>query len=258
MTLKTLFCIATMATLLCQACSRSNKETNRQELNDKQAVIEGDSTLYGLACEGCNDTIVVFLRTPYDGTDPDTLNVLEATRQHRVFGRPHIGDRLAILRNAHDSTVADLVIVTENLQAEWCYKVLPTLRKRADMETINLSDLPDSVKTLLAVEREYGLHIKNEGAALPIGLQYLRKQLPEDEALVDYPPLKLYFEWHIYNGLLVLQSHRTDSTGARSLVVSDTATIELLGPDTLVLQFNDYEQGFYKRVAAENEESRGN
>ena len=29
---------------------------------------KGDSTLYGLACDGCTDSVVVFL--PYEGGDP--------------------------------------------------------------------------------------------------------------------------------------------------------------------------------------------
>ena len=36
--------------------------------------IPGDSALYGLACDGCTDSILVFL--PYSGGDPDTFDII--------------------------------------------------------------------------------------------------------------------------------------------------------------------------------------
>lgn len=238
--------------LMALACGQ---KTVYNELNEAAAdlVAEGDSTIYGLACDGCNDTIVVFLRSPYNGSDPDTLNILEATRNHRVFGRPLIGDQLAIIRNPKDTTVADLLIVTEDMQAQWCYRVLPSLRERADMEGMPTTDLPDSVKALLSIEREYGFQLKNEGVAFPIGMGY-RAATTDEEDVVVYPELTRYFEWHIHNGRLVLENATTDSLNQRHVNISDTADIMMLSPDTLVLRFSDHEQGYYKRqVVAENE-----
>ena len=213
-------------------------------------VHEGDSTIYGLACDGCNDTIVVFLRTPYTGSDPDTLNILEASRRHRVFGRVMIGDQLAIVRNASDTTVADLMIVTEDLKAQWCYRVLPTLRERAALEGVHTAALPDSIKELLSTEREYGFHLKNEGVSMPIGMSYRAATTDEEEDVV-YPKLTRYFEWYIYNGHLVLETSRRDSLQQRQIMVSDTADIMMLTPDTLVIRFSDHEQGYYKRQVEE-------
>ena len=103
-------------------------------------------------------------------------------------------------------------------------------------------------KELLTIEREYGFHLKNEGGAMPIGMSYRAATTDEEEAVV-YPKLTRYFEWHIYNGRLVLEASRRDSLQQRQIMVSDTADIMMLTPDTLVLRFNDREQGYYKRQA---------
>ena len=239
--------IATLTALLALLLAGcGNNKVKHDTTNDATAIsAEGDSTIYGLACDGSNDTIVVFLRSPYTGTDPDTLNILEATRHHRVFGRPMIGDKLAIVRNPTDTTVADMLIVTEDLQAHWCYRVLPTLRERADMEDMRPSELPDSVRELLAIEHEYGFQLKAEDVAFPIGMGY-RAKTTDEEGLVVYPELRRYFEWHLYNGQLVLQNVQTDSIGQRHIAISDTADILMLTADTLVLRFADHEQGYYR------------
>jgi len=236
---------------LTAACGGKNTETE-ERTNGQIAAIEGDSTIYGLACDGCSDTIVVFLRSPYQGQDPDTLNILEATKQHRVFGRPLIGDEIAIVRNSADTTVADMMVVTQDLKGEWCYRVLPALRERAGMDGAVKAEQPDSVKELLSVEREYGVQLKAEGAAFPIGLTY-RAATTDEEEIVVYPELKRYFEWHLFNGHLVLQAAFTDSLGERHVTVSDTADVEMLGPDTLVLRFKDYVQGYYRRQTDDEE-----
>ena len=236
---------------LTAACGGKNIETE-EPTSEHVVAVEGDSTIYGLACDGCSDTIVVFLRSPYQGQNPDTLNILEATRHHRVFGRPRIGDEIAIVRNSMDTTVADMMVVTQGLKGEWCYRVLPTLRERAGMDGAMRAEQPDSVKELLSVDREYGVQLKAEGAAFPIGMSY-RAATTDEEEMVVYPELKRYFEWHLFNGHLVLQAAFTDSLGERRLMVSDTADVEKLGPDTLVLRFKDYVQGYYRRQADEEE-----
>ena len=66
---------------------------------------KGDSTLYGLACDGCTDSVVVFL--PYEGGDPVTYEIIDALRMGKVFGRPKIGDRLALICPLYPSDAAD-------------------------------------------------------------------------------------------------------------------------------------------------------
>ncbi|MCR5270971.1 MAG: hypothetical protein K6D91_08170 [Prevotella sp.] len=244
---------ALLLTIGCfMACGTSKEKTNNEE--EEEVVfnrIEGDSTIYGMACDGCNDTIVVYLETPYNGTDPDTLNILEASKQHKIFGHPRIGDKLAIVRNGVDTTKADMVIVTEDLQGNWCYKVLPTLRMRADMEghTIKqkISQLPDTIVKLLKVEREYGISIKAENVAFPIGMNRQRAT-SDEESPVEYPKLKFYNEWFIYNGKIVLRSVRPDSLGQQQVLLSDTADLEMLTPDTLVFHFAEGSRGYYRKT----------
>ena len=57
---------------------------------------------------------------------------------------------------------------------------------------------------------------------------------------VDYPALKRYTQWHLYNGRLVLVPDSARSEAP------DTATIVLLRRDSLVLRFNDHEQAYYR------------
>ena len=93
----------------------------------------GDSTIYGLACDGTTDSLLVFL--PYAGGDPDTFDIFDAIMDHRVLGRPHIGDQLAVILKADTDTVAsslyrvaDMVLNINRLQGQWSYMVTPTLR----------------------------------------------------------------------------------------------------------------------------------
>ena len=212
-----------------------------------------DSTIYGLACDGCNDTVMVFLRMPYTGSDPDTLNILEASHQHRVFGTPMIGDRLAIMRNSADTTKADQVIVVEDLLGLWCYKVHPTLRQRADMEgqsvSQSINQLPDSIRKLLDVEREYGMTIKNDSVVYPHGMQW-GATTTDEETPIEYPRLKHYFVWYIHNGQLILTETARDSLGNIHTTNVDTAAIAKLDNDTLVLRFADGEQSYYHKDEA--------
>ena len=230
------------------ACNSSQEKQTEDELENYSQ--EGDSTIYGMACDGCNDTIIVYLRTPYSGTDPDTLNVLEATRHHQVFGKPRIGDKLAIVRSPKDTTAADIVIVTEKMLGNWCYKVLPSLKMRADMEGKTISQkikqLPDSIADLLKVEHEYGIQLKADNQAFPIGLRK-EKNTSDEESPVVYPQQKFYNEWFIYNGQIVLRNMTPDSLGQNHVAFSDTAQLVLLEQDSLILKFNDHQQSFYRQ-----------
>ena len=214
------------------------------------AKTSNDKTVYGMACDGCNDTIVIFLRLPYDGSNPDTLDILDASRNHQVFGTPHIGDRLAMVLNSHNPKVADLVVVTENLLGLWCYKVLPTLRHTADMEGSveqAIEQLPDSLRLLLDIEREYGFYIKNDSVAFPYGMSH-RAATTDEESLIEYPMPKRYHQWLIHDGRLVLTTADFDSLGVQHVTGADTVEFVTLTADTLVLRFPDGEHGFYRKV----------
>lgn len=203
-----------------------------------------DNTVYGLACDGCTDTILVLLRDIE--SDPDTFNILQATKDQHVMGRPAVGDRMAVVLNAEDSTVADLVINLEELKASWCYMVKPKLRQRPSLDSSS-HQMPDSLIQKFMVPREYGFQLKAENVVRPIGFVYRSKDADKESPVV-YPVLKRYHEWHLFNGNLVLTETALDSLGNAYAVNSDTAQFLLMTPDTLVLRFNDGEHGYYKRV----------
>ena len=244
--------IFALAAMMLTACGSKEEKKEVALVAIEQA--EGDKTIYGLVCDGCNDTVVIFLpmsfKGNYDGSNPDTLNILEASRNHQVFGQLRIGDKVAMMRNENDETVADLVIVTEDMLGNWCYKVLPTLKRRAHMEGQTdsqvLEQLPDSVQEMLTVEREYGLAIKNNNVALSIG-SYRYKSTPEEEELMEYPETRRYQEWTIYNGKLILSELAIDSLKRQHRTYSDTVEFVKLTPDTLVLRFADGERGYYRK-----------
>ena len=211
---------------------------------------EGDNTIYGLACDGCNDTIIVFLTLDYDGSDPDTLNVLEASRRHQVFGQIHIGDKLAIVPNVQDSTLADMVIVIQDLMGEWGRLVLPTLRERADMEGLSQrqkeNSLPDSIRELLSIPLEYTFVIKPDNMCYALGSQ--RAHTTDEVLPVEYPVQKRYHEWRIYNGHFLFTEVGLDSLGNNVALGTDTTDLLYLTPDSLVLRFPEGIHSFYKKV----------
>ena len=237
---------------LCLGVSCAQEEKKAPAVTTTRWVTEGDSTLYGLACDGTNDTILVFLKLPYSGTDPDTLEVLQATRNGQVYGWPRVGDQLAIIRNDSDARVADRVIVIESLLGQWRYMVHPSLRPTAaDGSAQSYSITADSFRKLLQEEREYGYDFKDENRVRPVGF-VRRAMVSDDESPVVYPELKRYYEWHIINGRLLLSSSIPDSSGHVSVARCDTADLLLLAPDSMVLQFGDSIRSFYRKV--ENDE----
>jgi hypothetical protein len=234
-----------MAALTMTGCGR---RADHHFVAQTHPVDSNDSTLYGLVCDGSNDSILVYLPDPYDGSDPDTLDILNATRQHQVFGRMQVGDRVAIMRDTVGRNRASLVIVTQDLQQQWCYKVKPRIRRRAELvnDSVGLTywELPDSLQEQLMAEREYGFTLKADSIAMPVGM----RQVSADEGSpVEYPPLKRYRQWYISNGRLLLVETSLDSLGNLMPVAMDTAQLVELTPDTLVLRMADGLHGYYSK-----------
>ena len=217
---------------------------------------DGDSTFYGLVCEGTNDTILVFLNNPYDGADPDTLNILQAMKEQRVLGSLRIGDKVAVLRDTADTTSARLLIVVEDLMGQWCYKVKPTLRKTADKDGQStahvISQLSDSIRQLLDEEREYGFVLKIDSMVRNIGA---RGTSADDESPVVYSKPKRYVQWFLRNGKLLLTVLHPDSLISAEQE-ADTADIIKLTPDSLVLRFSEGEQGYYRKEETDDPAAR--
>lgn len=233
--------------VLAGSCSKPTKRRALQ--NVMMEKLQGDSTFYGLACDGCTDTILVLLS---DLTrDPDTFLILDASRNHKVFGIPKIGDQMAIMLNHDNPKQADFVVNVEQLQASWCYVVQPKLRERADIskdiQKKIMETLPDSVLEKLMKPREYGFLLKEGNTARPIG-GVNQGNTTDDQGPVEYPVLKRYREWHLFNGHLILNETTLDSLGNQQLLSSDTADFVLMRRDTLVLRFADGERGYYRKV----------
>ncbi len=246
--------MALMLTMLIVAACSSKKDSGKTEEGDLISVEPsqpGDSTVYGLACDGCNDTILVFL--PRQGGDPDTFNILNASKSRQVFGRPMIGDLVAVLTNRENPKVADMVINIEQLKGKWCYMVEPKLREIAGMPLSRLQgeqrEEMDSMLREMLQPREFGVEIKSDYTARPIGM--IRSMTSDEESPVVYPPLKRYREWRIFNGRLILSEGARDSLGNITVTNTDTAQLVLLHRDTLVLRFNEGEQGYYRKVEGE-------
>lgn len=234
-----------VATTLLSACS---KKQTIQDNNSSSTAISlhqnapGDSTIYGLACDGCTDSILVFL--PYAGGDPDTFDIIEAEKQHHVFGRTHIGDELALLTNPENHHEALMVINVNELQGMWCCMVTPTLRHSASGTAVR--QLPDSILKRLMAPREYGLRLKRDYTAYSIG-NALNQTTTDDMSPVEYPASKHYTEWCIYNGRIILRADTIPGVADQPTPENDTVSVVLLHRDSLVLRFADHEQGYYRK-----------
>ena len=239
-----------VALLLASACVNKPSQTaSSTQVYSEEKNMPGDSTCYGLACEGCTDSIIVVL--PLSGGDPDTIDVLNARVNRKVFGRPKIGDQLAILFDSTNTGVARLVVNIDELQGQWCYQVQPRLRRRyGDTASVQQlpPNLPDSLRRRWLQPREYGFDLRRDHQARPIGAI---RRTEAEQGPVEYPPLKFYQQWRLFNGRLLLSEMSRDTAERQQVTNTDTADLVLLRRDTLVLRFADHEQGYYRKQEQE-------
>lgn len=211
--------------------------------------LKNDKTVYGLACEGCTDSVLIFL--PGDGSDPIKYDIIDAHNNHKIFGHPETGDWIAIIINKKDKGVVDEVIDLDQLKGTWCYMVMPRMRDAAHMSAKMrarmIQNLPDSIKNTFLVPREYGLTIGRQYSARTIGYNPLNK---EEDSPVEYPAAPLFSGWHIWNGKLVLteQREKKKKDGSTEFVDwrLDTTEIVTLMKDSLVIK-GAYTQCFYRK-----------
>lgn len=258
--------LSTLLTAIVWGCGENTTDKAETANDSVETALPGDSTIYGLACDGCNDTILVLLRDVTQ--DPDTFDILDASSSQRVFGHPNIGDQMAVILAPADTSqskpktqhpTASMVIDLDKLMGSWCYMVTPKLRQRADvdkkMEQEFLKKMPDSLMQRLLQPREYGFQLKNDYQAQPIGM-VRRGNTTDDRSPVEYPELKRYREWRIFNGRLILNETRRDSLGEQQLLNSDTANIVLLRRDSLVLHFSDGDHEYYRKSDEKSDPSK--
>ena len=232
----------------------SNSTFKPKEKQEKllTTTMKGDKTVYGLACEGCNDTVIVLL--PLDNSDPVTYNILDATRAGNIRGKVSIGDRLALVLDPNDKKKATLVIDLEDLMGIWCYIVMPKLKDFTNMsnreQARKLAAMPDSLKQTYYIPREYGFWVKQHWMAQSVG--YIREDPSvADESPVVYPALGYFTAWHIWNGKFIIVSGtpKEDSKGNMTVVNlhNDTCDIAYLDGDSLVLSSDGASRSYYKK-----------
>jgi hypothetical protein len=116
--IKVLGMIAATA-LLTAACSGNGQKQSQQDVeeeNTEVAVINRDSTIYGLCGEA---SAMNTLQLIIDSGDTITFNVTEAQEAGQVFGGYNIGDRMAVLPKLGSKNVARLVINQSALLGDW-------------------------------------------------------------------------------------------------------------------------------------------
>lgn len=213
-------------------------------------VAKGDSTIYGLACDGCTDSVLVFL--PQSGSDPVTYNIINAMKVHQVFGRPQVGDDVALILDPRNKKTAKMVIDLNDMAGTWTYKVMPTLRMMgpgAPAKGKNAPPpMPDSIMKTLMVPRDYGFTLNDGYTAKAVGAKMKSNSL-DDDSPVTYPEIKHYSEWHIFNGKLILTINALKIPGNKTQrkMSNDTAQIMLLMRDSLVLKFKNGIQGYHRQ-----------
>lgn len=245
-----IFCLFFSSLVALVSCN--TKEMKDAEKPAYTVRLQGDSAVYGLACDGCNDTIVVVL--PEDNSDPVTYNIMEAKRRKRVLGKVQIGDRLCIVLNKKNKKKADVVVDIDKLAGIWCYIVMPKMRDAGQMsakaQARMMNNMSDSLKETYLIPREYGFYLKRDWIASSVGYVDDNNALAQ-ESPVEYPPLGYFTAWHLWNGMLVITSGTPSSKNNGQIDVkslqNDTCSIDYLYGDSLVLSSDGVSRSYYRK-----------
>ena len=256
--------IVTLAAGLFAACSsdKATKDLSNIQL-ESELKITGDKTIYGLACEGCNDSTILLL--PNDGSDPVKYDIIDATRNHKVRGKIKTGDWICLLTNKHDKRVADFVMDLDQLRGIWCYIVMPKMRDYAKMskrlQARMMENMSDSMKETLLIPREYGFWLKRQWQAQSVGYVKESSTLAEESPVV-YPQLGYYVAWGIWNGKIVIArgTPKFSDTGQVSVtnMVNDTCDVDYLDADSLVLSSDGQSRSYYRKSDINDVNKRAN
>lgn len=243
-------CLFLCAAILLGSCN--SKEIREEETPAFTQRLPGDQAIYGLACDGFNDTTIVVL--PEDNSDPVTYNTIDAKRNKRILGKLQIGDRLCVMLNKRDKTKADLVVNMDKLMGIWCYIVMPKMRYAENMsakvQSKMMDQMSDSLKETYLIPREYGFYLKPDWVAQSVGYVDDNNALAEESPVV-YPPLGYFIGWHMWNGMLVITSGtpKTNKNGNIDVVDqrTDTCSIDYLEGDSLVLSSDGVSRSYYRK-----------
>lgn len=235
--------------LMAIGCSKDQKENGLRANKNDHA--KGDSTIYGYACDGSTDSTLVIL--PTDCSDPVTYDIVRASRNKQVFGSMSIGDWVGIVVNPRNKREVVTAIDLDELKGTWTYQVLPYLKESATKTKAEIeAELTDSMRELYFIPREYGWTLKRHWQASTVGNVYGGNSLA-DESPVEYPKVKTFTGWHIYNGLLIMtrdtmDEHRNPIPANK--VEQDTNRIVYLQGDSLCVYFEGNYVGFHRQKNA--------
>jgi len=115
------------------------------------------------------------------------------------------------------------------------------------MQRRMMERIPDSLLKKWMAPREYSLRLKSDHGATVRGGVF-RQTTTDDMTPVEYPEVKHYTDWHIFNGRIILKADTIAGFSKEGDVPTiDTVDIRLLRQDTLILQFPDHEQSYYRK-----------
>ena len=243
------------AVVLLAACKKGPRPNINLPISTSKPA-KGDHAIYGLACMGCTDSVVMLL--PNSGGDPVRYNILEATRKHQVFGDIEIGDWICVLPVEGEKNRARMVVDLDKLKATWTYQVMPHLRDLSHLSRRQqariLANMPDSIVENYMVPREYGFTLKRMGEARSVGF-VMQNSSVEDDSPVEYPEVPQYTEWHAYNGKLLLVRGRFEMQGVvfNEKTSIDTLSFVYMKKDSLVLSDSQGKTYTYHRKANAHE-----
>lgn len=253
------FLIMGLAILALAACKKGPKPPRKPMSNMPISLSQpakGDQAIYGLACMGCTDSVVVLL--PNKGGNPIRYNILEATRKRQVFGNIEIGDWVCVIPSPDEKNHATMVLDLDKLKATWTYQVMPHLRDVTHLSKRQqariLANMPDSIVETYMIPREYGFTLKRMSEARSVGF-VMQTSAVEDDSPVEYPQVPQYTEWHAYNGKLILVKGRYEMNGVvfNKTTTRDTLTFIYMKDDSLALMDNKGNiQGYHKKKDAQS------
>lgn len=233
------------------AGSCTENATGDKSAIDNDIRFKGDHTIYGLACDGTNDTILVLL--PNEGGDPVTYNILDATRNKQVFGSLSIGDWVGLMVNPKNKKEASLVIDLDELKGTWTFEVIPKVKATPTLTAEEAeAAMTDSMKAIYMVPREYGFTLKRHYQASPVG-RIMKENTLNDDSPVTYPMVTNYTSWHIIDGRLYLYKDTVDDKGQRiptDSVGFDDGTFVYLGTDSMAALFGKKVMQYHRKANA--------
>lgn len=233
------------------SASCSEKVEGDKGAIDTSEQLKGDSTIYGLACDGTTDSTLVLL--PNEGGDPVNYNILNATRNKQIFGSLSIGDWVGLTVNPKNKKEALLVIDLDELKGTWTFQVIPKVKATATMTAEEAeAAMSDSMKAIYMIPREYGFTLKRHYQATPVG-RIMKESTLKDDSPVTYPRVTNYTSWHIINGRLYLYKDTVDEKGKRipkDKVGYDDGTFVYLGPDSMAALFGKKVMQYHRKASA--------